>query len=268
MWLDVGAIGVVVLVVVVAVVVAGLGLCLFCVARCWGNRSGASRGRGGRGGRRVADLGGMLESVICRVVGSGAYQSVQHTVFIFTETFGLHAQRKAAVSANSLVARLQDCVPGPDDHESWTLPSNRLAVRELMARVLPKFNRKFSLVEPAKDNTQELLNIVQDLSKHGLELSELIDKLQQAVHAADLYIIVCKCMSACVFKQPGKTWSIGDIQEAAMAVIQKAKAAGFWPRPGKKEFPGSPERLLHKDLRIELLRTAGIEDPEVKADLS
>ena len=53
LWLDVGAIGVVVLVVVVAVVVAGLGLCLFCVARWWGNRSGASRGRGGRGGRPV-----------------------------------------------------------------------------------------------------------------------------------------------------------------------------------------------------------------------
>ena len=90
----------------------------------------------------------------------------------------------------------------------------------------------------------------------------------ESFDAADLYVIECKCMSACVFKQPGKTWSIGDIQEAAMAVIQKAKAAGFWPRPGNKEFPGSPERLLHKDLRIELLRTAGIEDPEVKADLS
>ena len=36
--------------VVVAVVVAGLGLCLFCVAGCWCNRGGGSRGRGGRGG--------------------------------------------------------------------------------------------------------------------------------------------------------------------------------------------------------------------------
>ena len=52
-WLDVGAIGVVGLVVVVAVVVAGLGLCLFFVARCWCNRGGGSRGRGGRGGRWV-----------------------------------------------------------------------------------------------------------------------------------------------------------------------------------------------------------------------